>query len=136
MAKQGLPAKYARMGFAKGWKAYKAAKGGAKKRVRSVATKVKTRVSRGFRIGNKGAMGVAEDLAIGYVGATLIRSRGYSTAQSLALTRVAQGVAGKALNRRGKDRLVNGVVDYIDAVMLEGGRIPILDEILQMAKLR
>lgn len=41
MARKGLPKKYAKMGFKKGWKAYKMAKGATKRAYKKVAGKVK-----------------------------------------------------------------------------------------------
>lgn len=107
-------------------------------RRRSATRTKKTGGSRrmGFKLGNMGLTGIAEDFALGYIGGTVLQSRGFGTAQSLALTRVAQGAVGQVLNRRGKARLVPGIIDYIDAVMLEGGRIPILDELMQLTKVR
>lgn len=89
-----------------------------------------------FKLGNMGLVGIGEDFVVGYIGGTVLKSRGFGTAQALSLTRVAQGAIGQVLNRRGKARLVPGVIDYIDAVMLEGGRIPLLDELMQLTKVR
>lgn len=90
----------------------------------------------GFKLGKLGLTGIAEDFAVGYIGGTVLRSRGFSTAQAIPLTRVVQGAAGYALNRRGKARFVPAVIDYFDAVLLEGGRIPLLDELMQLSKVR
>ena len=88
------------------------------------------------KFGNMGLMGIAEDFAVGYIGGTVLKSRGFSTAQALTLSKAAYGAAGYALNRRGKSRLIPAIIDYLDAVMLDGGRIPILDEIMQFSKVR
>ena len=72
-------------------------------------------------LGNLGAAGAVEDLAIGYFGTQLFRSMGYPTESALPMARVAQGAIGVALNRRGKGRLAYGIIDLIDVYLLKQG---------------
>ena len=56
-----------------------------------------------------GLVGAAEDIAWGFVGFNVLGK----TVGALPMTRVIQGVAGHALDRRGKRRLVDGVLDLV-----------------------
>lgn len=76
-------------------------------------------------IGKYGMVGIAEDAAIGYLGSQVLMGMGYPLESALPMTRVVQGVAGKALNRRGKGRLEHGVIDLIDVYLIRQGlKIP------------
>jgi len=46
---------------------------------------------------------------------------GYPLESAMPMTRVLQGAAGKALNRRGKDRLAYGLIDLIDVYLIRQG---------------
>ena len=84
--------------------------------------KARAYAARGAKIlGTYGVTGAAEDLAIGYFGAQLLASRGYPLEQALPMTRVIQGAAMKALNRRGKGRLVYGIIDLVDVYLIKRG---------------
>lgn len=72
-------------------------------------------------IGNLGAVGALEDLAIGYFGTSILKNMGYPTESALPMARTAQGLIGVALNRRGKGRLAYGVIDLIDVYLLKRG---------------
>jgi hypothetical protein len=60
--------------------------------------------------------GGAEDVAWGFIGFSIFGK----TAVALPMTRVVQGLAGHALDRRGKSRLVPGILDLI-SLWLAGG---------------
>ena len=72
-------------------------------------------------LGNLGAIGLAEDAAIGYFGSQVLVGMGYPLDQAMPMTRVVQGIAGKALNRRGKGRLAYGLIDLIDVYLIKKG---------------
>jgi len=76
-------------------------------------------------IGKYGMTGIAEDAAIGYVGSQVLMGMGYPLESALPMTRIAQGVAGRVLNRRGKGRLEHGIIDLIDVYLIrQGFKIP------------
>ena len=84
--------------------------------------------------GNLSGVGFIEDVAIGYVGGGFFSGMGEAR---LPFTRVVQGIAGHALNRRGKARLVYGISDLIDVYLMQGaGLDKIADEIMQSLKMR
>lgn len=72
-------------------------------------------------IGKYGMVGIAEDAAIGYVGSQVLMGMGYPLESALPMTRVAQGLAGKLLKRRGAGRLEHGVIDLIDVYLIRQG---------------
>ncbi|GAI88910.1 unnamed protein product [marine sediment metagenome] len=72
-------------------------------------------------LGSYGAIGLVEDLGIGYIGAQALMGMGYPLESALPMTRLVQGVAGKALNRRGKGRLQYAVLDLIDVYLIRKG---------------
>ncbi|GAH70123.1 unnamed protein product, partial [marine sediment metagenome] len=89
---------------------------------RSGGKTAKNRVTRAKKIlGNYGASGLLEDLAIGYFGSQLFLGMGYPLESAMPMTRVAQGAIGKALNRRGKGRLAYGLIDLIDVYLIKQG---------------
>ena len=93
-----------------------------RKTARKRTTKARAYAARGAKIlGTIGAIGAAEDLAIGYFGAQLLGSRGYPLEQALPMTRIIQGAAMKALNRRGKGRLAYGIIDLVDVYLIKKG---------------
>jgi hypothetical protein len=76
-------------------------------------------------IGKYGMTGLAEDMAIGYVGANVLMGMGYPLDTALPMTRVVQGAVGKALKRRGAGRLEHGIIDLIDVYLIKKGiKIP------------
>ena len=90
------------------------------RRTRTVAKKNK--VARAKKIlGNYGGAGLLEDAAIGYLGSQVFLSMGYPLESALPMARVAQGVAGQALNRRGKGRLAYGLIDLLDVYLIKQG---------------
>lgn len=103
------------------WKDKK--KGSNPKRRRTKTARAKKAIRRGGRklLGNLGAVGALEDLAIGYFGASIFKGMGYPTESALPMTRIAQGAIGMALNRRGKGRLAYGIIDLIDVYLLKRG---------------
>jgi len=77
-----------------------------------------------------------EDLVVGYAGGKVIHeSQGIATGQAVALTRIGQGLIGHVANRRGKGKLVPGVIDLIDNALIDKVPIPILDDILKKLNL-
>ena len=103
----------------------------AKSKVRKVRKRARTRTrsnpSRSHKMGSKGilgnlgAVGIAEDAAIGFFGSSVLMGMGYPLDQALPMTRVVQGAAAKALNRRGKGRLAYGIIDLIDVYLIKKG---------------
>ena len=91
-----------------------------KRRTRTLAKKNYRSRARGV-LGKYGMIGLAEDAAIGYIGSQLIMGMGYPLESALPMTRVIQGVAGKALKRRGAGRLEHGVIDLIDVYLIRQG---------------
>lgn len=63
-----------------------------------------------------GATGALEDVAWGFIGFQALGNN----VTALPTTRVIQGLAGIALDRRGKSRLVPGILDLI-SIYLAGG---------------
>lgn len=87
---------------------------------------------KGF-FGNLSGVGFVEDVAIGYIGSGFFSGMGEAR---LPFTRAVQGIAGHALNRRGKGRLVYAISDLIDVYLSQGaGLNQVLDEIAQSLKL-
>ena len=88
---------------------------------RSRAKKVyKTAKGKFFK--NLGMVGFAEDLAWGYIGMSVLGA----SASGLATTRVIQGIQGHALGRRGKQRLIYGLIDLIDLWLMGQYKLPSL----------
>ena len=76
-------------------------------------------------LGNLGATGLLEDAAIGFFGTSVLMGMGYPMESAMPMTRIVQGVAGKALNRRGKGRLAYGIIDLVDVYLIKQGiRLP------------
>ncbi len=92
-----------------------------KKGKRKMAKKKNYRARAKGVIGKYGMTGLAEDAAIGYFGSQVLMGMGYPLESALPMTRVIQGIAGKALNRRGKGRLEHGVIDLIDVYLIRKG---------------
>jgi len=93
-----------------------------RKRRRKTTAKRKSYKSRAKGvIGKYGMVGLAEDAAIGYLGSQVLMSRGYPLESALPMTRVIQGVAGKALKRRGAARLEHGILDLLDVYLIRQG---------------
>jgi hypothetical protein len=116
---RGLPAKYAKMGFKKGWGAYKATQRGRKKtkaitrtRKRNVRKTAKRKNGISFTSGMK-AQGLLLDAGWGLVGLSLL---GRNNPGALPVTRIIQGLAANTVfpNMGGKRRLVYGLLDYLD----------------------
>ena len=122
---RGLPKKYAKMGFKKGWKAYKATQKGkktAKKRnprKRNVKKTAKRKNGISFTSGMK-AQGLLLDVGWGLVGLTLL---GKNNPGALPVTRIIQGLASHTVfpNMGGKRRLVYGLLDYLDLWLAKAG---------------
>jgi len=94
-----------------------------KRRRTSVARRrVKTYRKKASNIlGRYGATGMLEDAAIGYFGTNVLMGMGYSIEQAMPMTRIIQGVAGKALGRRGSGRLAYGLIDLLDVYLIKRG---------------
>jgi hypothetical protein len=103
----------------------KASKPKKRRKTRKMTKKKNYRSRARGVIGKYGMTGLAEDAVIGYVGSQVLMGQGYPLESALPMTRIIQGVAGKALNRRGKGRLEHGVIDLIDVYLIRQGlRIP------------
>ena len=87
---------------------------------RSRAKRTVKRVAKGKFFKNLGLVGFAEDLAWGYVGMSVLGA----SASGLATTRVIQGIQGHALGRRGKARLIYGIIDLIDLWLMGQYKLP------------
>ena len=122
---RGLPAKYAKMGFKRGWKAYKATKKGRKKTV--TRTRRKRRVTKTAKRNNyrKKALSISSglspkgmmmDLGWGYIGFTLLGG----TPRAMAVTRMVQGGLSHALGWSGKRRLIYGALDFASIALAQG----------------
>lgn len=74
------------------------------------------KTGKGKALRTLGTTGALEDLAWGWIGFNIM---GKSPA-ALPMTRVVQGLAGIAMDRRGKGRLIYGIIDLI-AIYLSGG---------------
>lgn len=92
----------------------------AKKTVKTVRSRSVRSSSRSVnRVGkskffkNMSGVGAVEDALIGYVGLQVL-APSVGAAAALPLTRTLQGIAGYALNRRGKGRMMYGIIDLID----------------------
>lgn len=72
-------------------------------------------------IGKYSMVGLAEDAIIGYAGSQVLMGMGYPLESALPMTRIAQGIAGKTLKRRGAGRLEHGVIDLIDVYLIRQG---------------
>ena len=134
MARKGLPGTYIKQAGGDLKKAWRLYRGGAKatRSVRKTAkNKAKNYTARGKAIlGRMGATGLLEDAAIGYFGSQVLMGMGYPLESALPMARVVQGAAGKALNRRGKDRLAYGLIDLVDVYLIrQGFKIPQLGTI-------
>jgi len=137
---RGLPAQYARMGFKKGWRAFKATKRGSTRRKNQ--TKPKRRVRRLAKTKNNyrkkalsltsgmGIKSIAMDVAWGWGGYNLLGK----TPLALPTARIAQGVAAHAFGLPGKRRLIYGLLDYLSVYMSprngNGNMLGALDPIL------
>lgn len=79
--------------------------------------------------------GGVEDIAWGFIGFTVLGKN----ATALPMTRVVQGLAGHALDRRGKARLVPGILDLITLWLAGGfggnGRIGTSSVVRQLQKI-
>lgn len=93
----------------------------ARKRSRTTTAKKSYKSRAKGVIGKYGMTGLAEDAVIGYVGSQVLMSQGYPLESALPMTRVLQGIAGKALKRRGAGRLEHGVLDLIDVYLIRQG---------------
>ena len=128
---RGLPKKYARMGFKKGWKAFKASQKGRRVSYKKTRAKTRSRKKRNvkktakrkngisFTSGMK-AQGLLLDAGWGLVGLTLL---GKNNPGALPVTRIIQGLAANTIfpNMGGKRRLVYGLLDYLDLWLARGG---------------
>lgn len=148
MAKPGLPAKYAKMGFKKGWAAFKRTKRGRKKarspaktkrRVRRVAKKKNNYRKKALSLtSGMGPKSLLMDVAWGWGGYTLLGR----TPLALPTARIAQGVAAHAFGLPGKRRLIYGLLDYLTVYLsprngngnILGALDPILDPLRNLAK--
>lgn len=105
---------------ARAWKARgrKAPSGGTQRvtatRRRSSSRNVR-RTGKGKALRTLGTTGALEDLAWGWIGFNVLGK----TPAALPFTRVVQGLAGVAMDRRGKGRLIYGMIDLL-AIYLSG----------------
>ena len=123
---------------ARSWKQKKSGTGKARKtstrKTSGGSKKMAKRGSKLFR--NVSGSQALEDLIVGYAGGKVIHeSQGINTGQAVALTRIGQGLVGHVANRRGKGKLVPGVIDLIDNALIDKVPIPILDDILKKLNL-
>ena len=86
------------------------------KKKRNNPRKVVKRTAKGKMLRTISAEGAIEDVGWGFVGFTVLGK----TPTALPMTRVIQGLAGHALDRRGKARLVPGILDLV-TLWLAGG---------------
>ena len=121
---RGLPPEFAKMGFKKGWKAFKASKAGKKtSKTRTPKRNVKKTAKRkngiSFTSGLK-AQGLLLDAGWGFVGLHLL---GKNNPGALPVTRIIQGLAANTIfpQMGGKRRLVYGLLDYLDLWLARGG---------------
>ena len=115
------------------------------KKVRKKAKRVRTRgnpsrskrMAKGKLFKNLSGAGAIEDLAWGFIGQTVLANQ-VGEAVALPMTRTIQGIVGHALNRRGKGRMIYGIIDLIDLYLVGawGGQIPMLGELTQALKIR
>ena len=143
---RGLPSRYAKMGFKRGWKAYKASKRGATRRknqtkprrVRRLAKKKNNYRKKALSLtSGMGPKSLMMDVAWGWGGYTLLGR----TPLALPTARIAQGVAAHAFGLPGKRRLIYGLLDYFSVYMsgngngtMLGALDPILDPLRNLAK--
>ena len=92
----------------------------SKKRTYRRSAKKVYKTAKGKFFKNLGMVGFAEDLAWGYVGMSLLGAN----ASGLATARVIQGIQGHALGRRGKQRLIYGLIDLIDLWLIGQYKLP------------
>lgn len=78
-----------------------------------------SRTAKGKMFGSLSGMGVLEDFGWGWIGGTIFKGSGV---QAVPLARIVQGAVGYAANRRGKQRLLYGVIDYIDNYLVHGAK--------------
>ncbi len=145
---RGLPAQYARMGFKKGWRAYKATKRGStrrksptktRRRVRRVAKKKNNYRKKALSLtSGMGIKSLAMDVAWGWGGYNLLGK----TPLALPTARIAQGISAHAFGLPGKRRLIYGLLDYFSVYMsprngngnMLGALNPILAPLRNLAK--
>ncbi|MEE9403116.1 MAG: hypothetical protein V3V47_07965 [Desulfobacteria bacterium] len=86
-------------------------------------------------------VGALEDVGIGFIGFTLLGK----TPSALPLTRAIQGIAAIAMDRRGKNRAVSGILDLVTLWLAGGfggqrrltsGGGGVLQELQNLAKVR
>lgn len=75
-------------------------------------------VSKGKLFGSISGIGALEDLAVGLGAGAVLRAMGAGV-NAVPTVRILQGFAGHAMNRRGKRHLIDGLLDYIDNVLLD-----------------
>jgi len=92
-----------------------------KRRTRTLAKRKNYSTRAKAIIGKYGMAGMAEDLAWGYLGSQAIMTQGYPLESALPMSRIIQGLAGKALKRRGAGRLEHGILDLIDVYLIRQG---------------
>jgi len=63
-------------------------------------------------------IGAIEDLGVGLAGGIAFRTFGFG-ANAVPATRIVQGIAGVAMDRRGKRHLVQGTIDFVDNWLLD-----------------
>ena len=113
----------------KAWRVYRGRKGKRRKttksrkvsRTRRRNPTVKRgggRVARRGFFGKLSMAGIIEDVAWGYIGPSFLF--GGLGSKAVPATRIVQGLAGHLMNRRGKDRLIYGLIDFLDMMLLEG----------------
>ncbi len=96
----------------------KTSKPAARARAKRSNPKVKnvSRKPKLFRIIS--GIGAIEDLGVGLAGGIAFRTFGFG-ANAVPATRIVQGIAGVAMDRRGKRHLVQGTIDFVDNWLLD-----------------
>lgn len=94
----------------------KRAKSSARRAKRGNPSRSVNRTAKSKMLRTMSLEGGVEDIAWGFIGFTVLGK----TATALPMTRAVQGLAGHALDRRGKARLVPAILDLI-TLWLAGG---------------
>ena len=103
--------------FVKNLKTGGSAKGTKTKRSTTKRTGKKVNTTgKGKMFRTLSGVGALEDIGVGFIGFTLLGK----TPLALPITRTLQGLAGYALDRRGKNRAVSGILDLV-TLWLAGG---------------
>lgn len=88
----------------------------SKKRTKGGKSRNVRKTAKGKFFGNLSGTGALEDVAWGFIGFNVLGG----SVTALPMTRTIQGIAGHALGRRGKARMIPGILDLI-SIWLAGG---------------